>query len=193
MLPSRPAASASPGPQRGTSQLDGIMHPTEEAVVTVLDVNIDEPAPWKYGLAGLAAMGATASVVVEGLDSPVEGVLVEIAEDRGLLIEQREAGTERGTVMWVPLARVVSVSAPYRRRDVAAEHRARIEADTAFLSQIRELAVAHAGRTRQIGRRTFKGLMAHDVVEEVQGYSTQDVAVALSILAERGELPTGDD
>ena len=161
--------------------------------MAVLDVNIDEPAPWQSGLAGLAAMGATASVVVEGLDSPVEGVLVEIAEDRGLLLEQHEAGTERGTVMWVPLARVVSVSAPSRRRDVAAEHRARIEADTVFLSQIRELAVAHAGRTRQIGRRTFNGLMPQDVFDEVEGYSTQDIAAALSILAERGELPTDDD
>ena len=161
--------------------------------MAVLDVNIDEPAPWKYGLAGLAAMGTTASVVVEGLDSPAEGVLVEIAEDRGLLLEQHEADTERGTIIWVPLARVVSVSAPYRRRDVAAGHRARIEADTVFLSQIRELAIVHAGRTRQIGRRTFKGLMPQDVFEEVEGYSIQDIEVALSILAERGELPTDDD
>ena len=50
-----------------------------------------------------------------------------------------------------------------------------------------------AGRTRQIGRRTFKGLMPQDVFEEVEGYSTQDIEVALSILAERGELPTDDD
>ena len=161
--------------------------------MAVLEVDIDEPAPWKYGLAGLAATGATASVVVEGLETPVEGVLVEIAEDRGLLIERHEPGTESGTAIWVPLARVVSVSVPYRRRDVAAEHRARIEADTDLLSQIRELAVAHAGRTRQIGSRTFRGLMPQDVVEEVQGYSSQDIAVALSILAEHGELPTDDD
>ena len=160
--------------------------------MTLLDVDINEPAPWQYGLAGLTDLGATASVVVEGLEVPVEGVLAEVAKDRGLLIEQRQAGTETGTVVWVPVERLVSVSVPYQRRDVAAEQRARIEADTAFLARVRELAVAHAGRTRQIGTRTVTGLMPKDVVSEFEGYSIQDIQTALLILAERGEMPTDD-
>ena len=161
--------------------------------MTVLDVDMDEVSPWQDGLAGLIRMGATATMVVEGLDTPVEGGLVATAKDRGLLIEQQEAGTESGTVVWVPLDRIVSVSVPYRRRDVAAEQRTRIAADAVLLSRIRELALAHAGRTRQIGRKTFQGLTIHDVLEEVEGYSTQDIALALSILTERGEVPTSDD
>lgn len=160
--------------------------------MTVVEVDAAEPAPWKYGLAGLATMRATASVVVEGLDTPVEGTLVEIAEDRGLLIEQPEHGTERGTVVWVPVDRIVTVSVAYRRRDVAAEQRVRIEADTVLLDQIRDLAVVHAGRTQQIGRQTFHGLTIHDVVGALEGYSSQDIAIAMSILTERGELPTDD-
>lgn len=92
--------------------------------MTPLEVDIDEPFPWQHGLTGLTKMGAAASVVVEGLQTPVDGILVNTSEDGGLLLEQQQPGTESGTIIWVPLDRIVSVSVPYQRRDVAAERRA---------------------------------------------------------------------
>ena len=142
------------------------------------------------GLLRLVALTASAEVFVEGLADPVRGELVGLANDE-LTIVTSDADADdahAGSIMAVPTARIISVQARCIRIDQAAEDRQRIEGDEELLARARELATAHAPRLRQIGRKLIRRPVQREVSAELADVPPRDVAIALTLRFDWGEV-----
>lgn len=162
----------------------------------LLDVDVSETVEdvWSPGLARLVAARVEATVTVDGLNAPVTGALVHVTRDGMLVLDQLDDDATVGTVVLVPVDRVVSVRSGYRLRDQVAERRVRVEGDRAFLDRVRELAEPLAGRVRQVGTARVTGVDATDLLPLLRDGAfgdrdRDDIAVALEVLEARGELP----
>lgn len=145
------------------------------------------------GLALLIREHADASVTVDGLEAPAVGTLAHVGRDGRLVIDQHQDGDSVGTFVAVPLDRVICVRAAYRLVDAAADRRARVEADEAFLAHVLELARPLADHRRQVGTTIVAGatagMLRDRLRDQFDHYPTDHIEEALQILEDRGELP----
>jgi hypothetical protein len=156
----------------------------------MLEVDHDEDPPWKYGLLTLAVRGATVLVHVEGLEVPIGGELSHVSDEAVVIVTTDRDDPSRGQATWVPRERVISVSARFRQADLQAERRQRVANDTELLARVREIALHHLDDIRHFDRTTVRAPIPGTVADELdQDVPLEDVAVALEILVERGDLP----
>jgi hypothetical protein len=155
----------------------------------LLELDVNEPDPWKHGLTASAWHGATVLVYVEGMDGPVGGELAYVSADAIVVVRPARNDAASGEVTWIPRGRVVAVTAPYRRADLAAERRHRVEADAELLERVKRSALAHLEDVRTFGQRTVRGPIPGTVADELDGdVPLTDIETALAILRDRGGL-----
>jgi hypothetical protein len=157
----------------------------------MLEIDVNDEVPWKYGLRWVALNNAMIVVRVEGLDAaPVAGELVHATDDDLVITTPADGEPERGDAIWIPRARVITVTVPYRYADLQAERRQRLEADADLLERVRLAALGHLDQIRHIGSLTVRGPIPGTLARELGGeVSDTDVELALEILTARGDLP----
>jgi hypothetical protein len=158
--------------------------------VAVLQVEARDPEPWQELAVELALRRAAATVYVDGLGGPVDGVLAHATTD-ALVLELPDGDQpEHGEVFWIPLQRVIGIRASFRRVDTEVEQRRRVQDNPDLLERIRAAAAPHTGDVRRVGHDLVRGPAPEVVARQLGGeVPVADVEVALRILIERGELP----
>lgn len=86
--------------------------------MAVVRIDSSKHDPWWDGVSLLSWKRATVEVVLEDLDVDITGTLVALSDDDGLVIEQPDHDEpDHGRLVWLPISRVVSVSARYHRSE----------------------------------------------------------------------------
>lgn len=152
--------------------------------MTTLRLDVDDPGLDSSGLLVRAVVAAAeATVLVEGLDDPVTGLLVHM-ESGWLTLDDRSANRAHT----IPLSRVLSITVDYEITDRIADRQATIEQDTAFLDAVERhiSAMDVTADPEAVVRATLQGLQKSG---EAAAYRLADVAHAWSVLIDQGLLP----